>query len=190
MRKRIIYITGPRSPFSYLGHARLVDIARARGAAIDLKIPDFDRIRGSGNGLLFPPKSPQKTAYVAADLTRWSAHLGVPINLVPRYRPVDKHPPSRFVIATLLHHGTDNALQVLHAVLRGLWAEDRNIADPDTLAAMAGQLGLDGARLLALSEGEAVDRQYTAFTEEAMAAQVFGVPWYIVDGDSYWGRTG
>ncbi|MEI6546963.1 MAG: DsbA family protein, partial [Burkholderiales bacterium] len=26
------------------------------------------------------------------------------------------------------------------------------------------------------------------YTEEAIAAQVFGVPWYAVDGEPFWGQ--
>jgi 2-hydroxychromene-2-carboxylate isomerase len=69
-----------------------------------------------------------------------------------------------------------------------VWAEEKNIADEDTLAAIAIQLGYDGKALLKSSETASVQSEYDRFTEEAIAANVFGAPWYVIDGEGYWGQ--
>ncbi len=71
-----------------------------------------------------------------------------------------------------------------NAILRAVWAEERNIADAETLAAIAGENGLDGDVLLA----EAVAGEYAADTAEAIERGVFGAPTYIHAGGLYWGQ--
>lgn len=72
--------------------------------------------------------------------------------------------------------------------MKALWSEEKNIADGDTLSALAGAAGHDGKELLKSSETASVQAEYDRFTEEAIAANVFGSPWYIVDGESFWGQ--
>jgi len=70
--------------------------------------------------------------------------------------------------------------------MRAVWAEERNIADADTRAAIVAEQGLD-AGLLASFAGQAATA-FDAYTEEAIAAQVFGAPWYQVAGEPFWGQ--
>ena len=72
--------------------------------------------------------------------------------------------------------------------MRAVWAEEKNIADADTLAALALDCGHDGHALLKSSETASVLAEYERFTDEAIAANVFGSPWYIVDGEGFWGQ--
>ena len=66
--------------------------------------------------------------------------------------------------------------------------EDRNVADHDTLRAIANETGMDGEALLAATENEAVKAEYEANTEEAMAISVFGAPAYVFEGELFWGQ--
>jgi 2-hydroxychromene-2-carboxylate isomerase len=56
------------------------------------------------------------------------------------------------------------------------------------LIAIADHLGLHGAELLKQSTGDAVAAEFAKNTEEAIATNVFGAPWYSVDGEGYWGQ--
>jgi 2-hydroxychromene-2-carboxylate isomerase len=75
-----------------------------------------------------------------------------------------------------------------HAIMRAIWEEERNIADPDTLAAIAKGIGLDGRALLQASASPAVEALYQRYTDEAIQAQVFGAPWYVYKGEPFWGQ--
>ncbi len=57
-----------------------------------------------------------------------------------------------------------------------------------TLAAIAGENGLDGDVLLAEADAEAVAGEYAADTAEAIERGVFGAPSYIYRGELYWGQ--
>jgi len=69
-----------------------------------------------------------------------------------------------------------------------VWAEEKNIADDDTLASIADSLGLKGKDLMAHAASDAVAADYARHTDDALAVHIFGVPWYRVDGEGYWGQ--
>jgi 2-hydroxychromene-2-carboxylate isomerase len=72
--------------------------------------------------------------------------------------------------------------------MRALWTEERNIGDTATLAAVAQECGHDGQALIRTAETSSVEDEYNRYTDEAVAANVFGAPWYVVDGEGYWGQ--
>ncbi len=155
---------------------------------MQLKPCDVNKVFSVSGGVPVGQRPPQRQAYRLAELTRWSKHLGMPLNLHPKFFPVNGEPGAKLIIAALHAHGTDKALALLGALGRACWAQEQNIADPDTLVAVANGIGLDGAALLALSGSDAVAADYARNTEDAIAANVFGVPWYRVDDDGFWGQ--
>jgi 2-hydroxychromene-2-carboxylate isomerase len=72
------------------------------------------------------------------------------------------------------------------AIGRALWAEERDIADAGTLAALARDLGLDVGALEA--RAPAMAERYAALTREAIDRGVFGAPSYVIDGEIFWGQ--
>jgi 2-hydroxychromene-2-carboxylate isomerase len=95
---------------------------------------------------------------------------------------------SKLIIATQLAHGTARAMQLTGAIGAAVWAQQRNIADPATLAQLADEAGLDGNSLLKASEAQTVQAAYAQNTQDAISAGVFGAPWYVHDGQPYWGQ--
>lgn len=188
MGKTVEYFIAPQSPWTYLGHERFVEIAQQYGAQVLLKPADVAKVFAATGGVPVNQRPPQRQAYRLAELTRWSQFLGVPLNLHPAFFPVSGEPSTKLIIAAQHAAGTDQALALLGAIGRACWIEEKNIADMDTLTALANGLGLDGAELLKLSASDAVAADYARNTDDAIAANVFGVPWYRVDGEGYWGQ--
>ena len=58
----------------------------------------------------------------------------------------------------------------------------------NALAQIATSCGFDGRMLVKSSETAGVQQQYESNTDEAISASVFGSPWYMVDGESFWGQ--
>lgn len=188
MAKVCEYYFAPQSPWSYLGHARLVAMAQQYDVQIEIKPFDLPKVFSVSGGLPLAKRPPQRQAYRLAELTRWSNHLGLPLNLQPKFFPVSGDPSARLIIATKIAHGTDAALALTETIMRALWADEKNIIDPDTLIALANAAGYDGGTLLKSSETATIQNEYDQFTNEAMSANVFGSPWYVVDGESFWGQ--
>ena len=183
----IQYYFAPQSPWTYLGHQRLQDIAAAAGARIELLPSDYGRIFPVSGGLPLPKRAPQRQAYRLVELARFSQHLGLPLNLQPKHFPVPADDAARLIIAVQQHDGTAAALAFTGALLRAVWVEERHIADPATLAALLAENGL-GAQRLDESRAAAAQQAYDANTERAIALGVFGAPTYVVQGELFWGQ--
>lgn len=188
MSKVIHYYFAPQSPYAYLGHARLVKLAAQYGAMVEPKPFDLAAIFSESGGLPIAKRAPQRQAYRLAELQRWAEFLGLPLNLHPKFFPVDQTAASLLLVAARAQHGADRALELAGAMLRAVWAEERDIADAATLQALADDGGFDGAALLEASRTVETRRQYDGFNQEALDAGIFGSPWYIVDGQGFWGQ--
>ena len=188
MTKLCEYFLAPHSPWTYLGHERFVKLAKQYGVQVDIKPVDLGKVFGVSGGLPLAKRPPQRQAYRLVELKRWSEFLQMPLNLQPKFFPVQPDAAAKLIIATKIALGNEAALAVAGAAMRAVWAEERNIADADTLAALASACGYDGKSLLKSSETASVQAEYDRYTEQAIAANVFGSPWYQYEGEGFWGQ--
>lgn len=188
MSKTIHYYFAPQSPYVYLGHQRLLKLAAQYGAMVEPKPFDLGAIFSESGGLPLAKRAPQRQAYRLQELQRWSSFLGLPLNPHPAHFPVDQTPASLLLVAAREMQGADQALELAGAIGRAVWAEERDIADMTTLHELADDCGFDGSKLLLAAAGASTKARYEAFTREAQDAGVFGAPWYVVDGQGFWGQ--
>lgn len=188
MSKVCQYFFAAHSPWAYLGHERLVAMAARHGVQIEIKPCDLSNVFGVSGGLPLAKRAPQRQAYRLVELARWSAFLGIPLKPQPQFFPVSPELANRMIVAARLSYGTDVALTLAGAIMRALWAEDRNIGDEATLVLVAGGCDLDGGALVASAQTASVQAEYDNNTAEANAASVFGSPWYVLDGENFWGQ--
>jgi 2-hydroxychromene-2-carboxylate isomerase len=146
------------------------------------------RVFDTSGGLPLARRAPQRQAYRLLELERWSRFLGLPLNLHPAYFPVAADPAARLIISAKLAQGNDTAMRLIGAIGRAVWVEERNIADAETLSAIAAAVGLDSSALMESAGSAAVQAEYDRYTDDAIEAKVFGAPWYVVDGVGYWGQ--
>jgi 2-hydroxychromene-2-carboxylate isomerase len=184
--KTVHYYLTPASPWTYLGHDRLVEMARRHGARVLLRPADLGRVLPVSGGLPLAKRAPQRQAYRLHELARWRDRLGVPLNIHPKHFPVPADDAARLIIAADLAVGTDAALGLAKGLMRAVWAEERNIADADTRAAIVAECGLDAAALD--GQAAAAHDAYEAYTAEALECGLFGMPWYVVDDVPFWGQ--
>ena len=187
MSKVVDYYFTPVSPWAYLGHERFLAIAARAGATVRPRPVDYGRIFPVSGGLPLKQRPAQRQAYRMMELKRWRAHLGIPLNLEPKFFPVDAGPASLMLTAALAH-GAQPTLRLAGAMLRAVWAEEKNLADPATLAALATSCGFDAAVLAREAAGEAAAASYARHTDEAIELKVFGAPTYVLNGELFWGQ--
>lgn len=185
MAKIIDYYFSPVSPWTYLGHARFQEIARRHGASIAPKPVDYGRIFPLSGGLPVAKRPAQRQAYRLVELARWRDYLGVPMNIQPKYFPYD----SRLATLAIIAAGdADKALKLAGTFLRGCWAEERNMADEAEVVAVIRSAGLNSVALLTQAKAPETAARYEAFTDEAIARQVFGAPTYVYKEELFWGQ--
>lgn len=187
MTVTVDYYFAPQSPWTYLGHARLAALAASHGAAVRVKPVDFGAIFAVSGGLPLPRRAPQRQAYRLVELQRFSAHLGLPLNLHPTFFPVAADPSAKLIHAVEAADGSAAAMDLAHRVFRACWVQQRDIAGEATLADLLAEAGLPAARL-AESRTDAIAARYAACTQEAIDAGVFGAPSYVIDGEIFWGQ--
>jgi 2-hydroxychromene-2-carboxylate isomerase len=188
MSKTIQYFFAPHSPWAYLGHERLCKLGAQYGATIVPKPVDLGAVFSETGGLPLAKRPPARQAYRLQELKRWSDFAGLPLNLHPKFFPVDPVPAALMLVAAREEKGADQALALAGAVMRAVWVEEQDIADAATLARLADDAGFDGAALVAAANGPAARQVLEGFTKEALDAGVFGSPWYVVDGQGFWGQ--
>ena len=181
------YFFATMSPWTYLGHARFVRIAREAGATVRVRPMDLGQVFPVSGGLPLPKRAPQRQAYRLVELRRFADWLQLPLNLQPAFFPVKGDASAQLIVAVDQHDGSDAALALTGAVLAACWAQDRDIADPTTLAALLQACGLPAERL-AQSQTPAVATACQAHTQAAIAGGVFGAPSYVLDGEIFWGQ--
>ncbi|QRG09214.1 2-hydroxychromene-2-carboxylate isomerase [Xanthobacter dioxanivorans] len=176
----------PQSGYAYLGHARLVAIARAHGAAILWRPVDILKVFAEGGSTAPAKQSPVRNAYRKVDIVRWAKRAGISINTEPAFWPTDTLPACRLIAAAMLQ-GID-ATDLIGACLGAVWARNLQISERATLVRLADEVGLDGAHLAELSDSVEAAERVARNTAEAIAAGVFGSPSYVVDGELYFGQ--
>jgi 2-hydroxychromene-2-carboxylate isomerase len=174
------------SDWAYLGGVRFVQMAARHGVIIKhIPMRMQDVYAGSG-GILLANRSWQRQAYRITELKRWRAKLGIAVNIEPKFFPCDVDLASCLVIAA--QRAGLPVADLVNAVMRGIWAEDRDVSDPAVLLSLAEHCGLDGPALLDAAGSEAVREEYRGNTARALAAGVFGSPFYVFAGELFWGQ--
>ena len=182
----IDYYFATLSPYTYLAGKRFEAVADKHGATVTYKPLDVIALFGRTGGT--PPKDrhPNRIEYRAQELVRQAKKNELPFNIKPAHWPTNAAPSSYAIIAAQNAGGGDLGTLV-HAVLRAVWAEDKDIAQDDVVRACLTEAGFDPA--LADSGLLSGAETYAANLEEAVNVGVFGAPFYIVDGNQrFWGQ--
>lgn len=188
MSLAIDYYFSPQSPWSYLGHQRLWDMAHEHGAQLRVLPVDLGgKVFPVSGGLPLTKRAPQRQAYRLLELKRFSEWLHVPLNPQPRFFPVNGDDAAKLIIATDMKDGTEAAMRLALRLMRAVWSEERNIADEAMLSAIVSEAGLPVSRLED-AHSQASHERYEQYTQQAIAAGVFGAPSYVIGGELYWGQ--
>jgi len=188
MGRTVDYYLAPQSPWAYLGHQRLADLARRTGAAIRVMPIDLGgKVFPVSGGLPLAQRAPQRQAYRLVELERFARHLGLPLVLKPKFFPVGGDDAARLIIAADMTQGSAAAMALGGAVLAACWAQERHIADEKVLAQLLQEQGLP-ASLLEHAHRQEVQLRYESYTQAAIDVGVFGAPSYVVDGEIFWGQ--
>ena len=174
------------SPWTYFAWPRLRRLVEHTGAALHLYPIELGLVFPRTGGLPLKQRAPARQAYRLAELRRWRDVLGEPLNIEPRFFPVDSGRAARCAIA--LREAGGPVEPFSFAVLRAIWVEERDAADPSTLAALLSEAGADADATLASADDDASAARLTADSEAAVDHGVFGAPTFRVGEELFWGQ--
>jgi len=173
------------SPWVYLGNPGLIDLLERHDAEIRLHAVDLGQL-GEHGFLALAQRPKARQNYRLLELKRWSERLKQPLHLHPRHFPVAAATAGHMVLAAQATHSGRRALVLLGEIGRAVWADELDVSDPEVLVKLADGCGFEGRALLEAAPDMAAAALES--TEQARSLGVFGVPWYVVDGEAFWGQ--
>jgi 2-hydroxychromene-2-carboxylate isomerase len=184
---RIDYFFATMSPYTYFAGTRLEEIAARHGASIVYRPLDIIALFARTGGTPPGQRHVSRQEYRAQELVRQGRKLGLAFNLKPAHWPTNGAPAAYAIIAAAKAGGGDMGVLV-HAVLRAVWADEKDIAEDAVIRACLTEAGFD-PDLADKGLFTAADA-YEANLEEAVARGAFGAPFYIVaeTDQRFWGQ--
>jgi 2-hydroxychromene-2-carboxylate isomerase len=173
------------STYSYPAAMRVEALAAERGIAVSWRAFLLGPIFGA-QGWNDSPFNiyPVKGRYMWRDLERICAAHAVPFrkpSQFPRNGLLAARVACRFSEAPWLP-------AFVRAVYRANFAEDRDIAAPETIARCLADAGQDADALLAQAQSPESKTLLRAQTEEAIRLGIFGAPSFVVGAELFWGH--
>ena len=185
-RVRVIHYFSPMSGFAYLGFAELRAMAKRHGAEVDHRPVDIARVFAAVDTVAPARQAPARLAWRRTDMMRWAQRRNLPLNAIPKHWPVDATLASWTIIAA--QGMAADAAPFIDAILSAVWARDEDIANENTIAALAQDCGLDAAKVLADARSDAVRAAYDANTQDAIAHGVIGSPTMRLGDENFFGQ--
>lgn len=184
----ITYYMTLNSPWTYLGSAKLAELAGRYGQTVDIKPVKFGVIFPETGGLPLPKRAPARQAYRLMELKRWREVRGLPLVIQPKFFPSDETRGTRVLIAAKLAGADAHALAT--EMGRAIWEREENLGEWSVIQAAAKRAGLDADAIAKAGPSDAeLDKIHDAWTAEALARGVFGAPtYYLESGEFFWGQ--
>src|SRR5574337_1107406 len=172
------------SPYGYFGAEQIDALAARHGRTVNWH-PMLLGMVFKTVGTAPLPSIPVKGPYSLHDIRRTARYFGLPY----------VH-PSRFPIATqqagraftwLAERDPALARAFALASYRAYFTAGRDTSDLGVVLEVAAGLGVEADELSAALADEALKARFKADVEAALARGVFGSPFFIVDGEPFWG---
>lgn len=172
------------SPWVYLASFRIGDLARKHGQELQWRPLHLPRLLDQIGGVKPLEATPARVAWFRQDMADWAEVQGVPFRIHPNY-PLRN---SRALRASLLATDEGKAEAFVTRVLRGYWAEEKDITDLDQLGQWGMEAGLDRQAIREAALSESFKDRLEANTQEAIGRGVFGVPTVDTGTKLYFGN--
>ncbi|MGS4944111.1 DsbA family protein [Meridianimarinicoccus sp. RP-17] len=186
MTRIIDYYFAPISGYAYLGHRPFLALATETGAQVRFRPIEIGKVFAATGTTPPAAQSDVRKSYRMQDQARLAAAQGLPMQATPAHWPTAPGLACRAIVSAGVL-GLDQEAAAF-ACLRAVWAEDRDIADPDQLAAALDAAGLPAAQVMAEAARPEIARAADECTAAAIAAGVFGSPTYVLGTERFWGQ--
>ncbi len=173
------------SPYSYVAAEQIEEIAAAGNRTVNYK-PTLLGFVFKSTGNTAPMMNPAKGKYSAKDFARTARFHGLKINW-PKKFPINATTASRAILQ-VLNTQPEKAGELTRALYKAYFVDGLDITEDDAVAQVASSIGLDGSALIADAQTDAVKEQMKAAVQESIDAGMFGAPYFVVDGEAFWGQ--
>ena len=185
MSKRIDFYFDFTSPYGYFASTHINELADKYDHQVDWHpyVGEEFKPSNSGTGL---SQIPAKLKYQKRDIIRTAQFENIPYN-EPSVTTLDARYAARAVLWVESTYGEARGIELAQAILCAYHVEDKNISDTQTITAIAQSIGLNAEEVLAGISNASTREQFRAEVDLATAKGVFGSPFFILDGEPFWG---
>lgn len=174
------------SPYSYIAN-EWIDALAARHGRVVRRRAILLGVTFQAAELKSPVSHPIKRDYALRDFARSARFEGLPY-LMPSTFPIPTQNAARVFWWLLETRGAEAAADWTRSAFRAFFTRDIVLSDPVALKALLAESGVDAeAAEAAWSDPVWKDRLKQA-NEQAIAAGVFGAPFFVIDGEPFWGN--
>ena len=178
-----------RSPYSWLAYRDVLEHHPQLRERLDWR-PFWEpcehsarELEAAGGTFPYTPMSRAKHLYILRDVARIARRRGLALTWPIDRAPVWEVPHLGYLVARA--DGLGHAY--IERVYRARWEEGVDICEPAALAAVADEIGLDGARVASATDDPDVREEGLAALLALDRDGVFGVPFFITGGERFWG---
>jgi len=186
MPRQVDYYFSFQSPWAYIGHDAFSQVARTYGLKVNYKPVVLVDLFSETGGLPLMKRHPVRQRYRMVELQRWRDKRGLEFHLQPANWPFNARLADGVVIAAT-EAGLDPQ-PFMRRAFAAVWEDQLKLTDPATLVRLADDSGLPGQQLVERSAAEEISAAYEQNRQDALAADVFGSPVYVLDGEVFWGQ--
>ena len=129
--------------------------------------------------------APMKGPYSENDFRRSAAFYGITYQ-APSVFPIAAQNPARAVLWMQEKHPA-HAKKFTLELYRAFFRGDRDISKLDVIGDIAAGLGYSAEEVVAATQSDDIKGKLKANVEAAIAQGIFGSPFFIVDGEQFWG---
>jgi 2-hydroxychromene-2-carboxylate isomerase len=186
MPRQIDYYFSLTSPWAYIGHALFREVVSTYNCVVNHKPVLLVELFAETGGLPLVKRHPVRQRYRMLELQRWRDKRGLNFHLRPAHSPFNGRLADGMVLATIEAGHDPDAL--LRRAFAAVFEQQLDLADSATLVRLANDSGLPGEQLIERAGSEEISAAYEQNRQDALAADVFGSPAYVLGGEVFWGQ--
>ena len=170
-------------PYAYLAFTQMPEFAQRTGATINYKPMLLGGVFKSIDAPQVPMNSmPQSKQQMNLwDMHRWAEQFEQPLEFPTQH-------PRRTVEAMRAVHASPDPIATSKALYTAYWVDGLDVANRTVIQAVLDKAHLNGETIISKIDLPEVKDSLRTTTDEAVAAGVFGVPAFVVNGELIWGQ--
>ena len=172
------------SPYGYFAAQKIDQIAEDNGRTCIWKPFLLGGVYKT-TGMAPLTDQPLRGEYAMKDWPRLGRYMDVPWKM-PEVFPVHTVAAAR-AFYWINERDLDQARLFAKSLFQACFGEGRDISTPQAVADIAASLFVDKDELLVALQDQAVKDKLRDETDKAIEKGVFGSPFFIVDGEGFWG---
>jgi 2-hydroxychromene-2-carboxylate isomerase len=171
------------SPYAYLAHKRVNEIARKYSYELRYHCIDLMRAKlAAGNTGPSNRDIPVKIAYLSKDLSRWANRYGLPLHMP------GSHDSAQVNRGLFIAIDRGVATRYVDAVWQLTWGAGGDFSDIEVISKVAQNLGWEPKAFIESIASPIICERYEQSNLDAQSKGVFGVPTMMAGNEMWWGN--